>query len=105
MDFDVAVGETGPYLTLKAMCLENLDHSKDMKSYYQEALNAFDKPSTLSDWELGWYSTAAKRLGDEKYIKLADNDYRRRGKARPAEEALDGVRPDIKGSLVPKGSR
>jgi len=97
-------GETGTHLTLKAMCLENLDHSKDMKSYYQEALNAFDKPSTLSDWELGWYSTAAKRLGDEKYIKLADNVYRRRGKARPDEKTMDGVRPDIKGSLVPKGS-
>jgi len=94
-------GETGPYLTLKAMCLEKLDYSKNIKPSYQKALGAFDKPSTLSDWELGWYSTAAKQLGDKKYINLADNEHKRRGKKRPAGGALDGVRPDIKGALVP----
>jgi molecular chaperone DnaK len=98
-------GETGPYLTLKAMCLEKLGHSKDIKSSYQEALETFDKPSTLSDWELGWYSTAAKQLGDEKYINLAEKEYKRRGKERPAGEALGGVHPDIKGSLVPTGNK
>lgn len=98
-------GETGPYLTLKAMCLEKLDYSKDIKSSYQKALDAFDKPSTLTDWEMGWCSTAAKRLGDEKYVKLADREHKRRGKKRPAEEALGGVRPEIKGGLVPKANK
>jgi molecular chaperone DnaK len=98
-------GETGPYLTLKAMCLEKLDHSKNTKPSYQKSLDAFDKPSTLSEWEIGWYSTAAKHLGDEKYIKLADNEFKRRGKEQPDKEDLSGVRPDIKGGLVPTGNK
>lgn len=94
-------GQKGQSLTLKAMYLEKSDPEKDSKSLYIKAINAFGSPASLSDWELGWYMTAARGAGDKKAVEQADNEKRERGGKTDID--LEAPLPGIKGELIVRG--
>ncbi|HQB28415.1 MAG TPA: hypothetical protein PLO29_05650, partial [Paludibacter sp.] len=90
----------GPYLTLKARCLDKSEPEKSHKLIYQQAIKAFGAASKLSEWELGWYLTAAQAVGDSKAIKEAEEERKKRNKRGIAEVDEDAVLPVVKGGLV-----
>ena len=94
-------GNRGPYLTFKAMCLESLKRSEDAEAPLSQAMNMFDPPETLDDWELGWYSTTAELLGNEDAIEKADSARKKRGRIKP-DKGDDIHRPEVPGDLVVK---
>ena len=96
------VGQQGPYLTLKAMCLESLKIDEDKQETIAEAVDSFDPPEILDDWELGWYTTAANLIKDDEYVKRAkkENDKRRLKDGSSPDD--DILRPSIRGDLVKK---
>jgi len=90
----------GPYLTLKAMCLDKSEPQITHKLIYQQAIKAFGAVSTLSEWELGWYLTAVRAVGDAKAIKEAEEERKKRNKKGIPEVYEDAVLPVVKGGLV-----
>jgi len=96
------VGQKGPYLTLKAMCLESLKIEEETQETLSEAVDAFDPPEILDDWELGWYTTAANLINDDEHVKRAkkENDKRRLQDGSSPDD--DILRPSILGDLVKK---
>lgn len=92
--------KAAPYLVLKAKLAEDAGDSKKVKKCLKEAFQVFEPVSELSDWELGWYISAAKMAGDDKKFKKAEKERKLRvsGKNEPAENA--SVLPAVKaGSL------
>jgi tetratricopeptide (TPR) repeat protein len=88
------------YLVLKAKLAEDGNDSKMAKKCLKEAFEIFDPVCELTDWELHWYVSAARMAGDEKKLKKAENERKRRlsNKKDPAED--DSVLPAVKaGSL------
>lgn len=94
------VGQKGPYLTLKALCLESL--KKEKQEILSDAIASFDPPETLDDWELGWYTTAAELLDEDEYVQRAkkENDKRRQKQGGAIDD--DILRPSVGGDLVSK---
>lgn len=96
-------GQKGESLTLKAMCLEKIDPNKDYKPIYLQAIKAFGRPDSLSDWELGWFMTAARKVGDEKTIQQADKEKNKRKKKGEPDIVPEAPLPGIKGGLIVRG--
>lgn len=96
-------GQKGENLTQKAMSLEKIDPHKDYKSIYLQAIQAFGRPDSLSDWELGWYMMAARGAGDAKAVEGAEKEKTKR--KQKGEPGLDpgAPLPGIKGGLVARG--
>jgi molecular chaperone DnaK len=67
-----------PYLVQKAMLAEKLKNIDERNSYLQEALSLFGKVSSLSDWELGWYLTAAQLQDAQEMISAAQAERQKR---------------------------
>jgi len=96
-------GQEGEDLTLKAMCLEKIDPDKDYKPTYLQAIKAFGRPDRLSDWELGWFITAARGAGDEKATQQAEKENRKRKKKGKPDIDFEAPLPGIKGGLIVRG--
>ncbi|MFP3869175.1 MAG: Hsp70 family protein [Desulfobacteraceae bacterium] len=69
-----------PYLVQKAMLAEKLKNPEARNSCLQEALGLFGPVSSLSDWELGWYLTAAQMRDDQERISAAQAERQKRAK-------------------------
>ena len=90
----------GPYLTLKAMCLERRDDGGDQKALYNQAIKAFGPPAGLSDWELGWYMKAAQKANDAKAIKAGEKENEKRRKKDDTDTDEEITLPKIKGGAL-----
>jgi tetratricopeptide (TPR) repeat protein len=69
-----------PYLVQKAMLAEKLKNLEERNSCLQEALRLFGPVSSLSDWELGWYLTAAQMQDAQEMISAAKSERQKRTK-------------------------
>ena len=96
------VGQKGPYLTLKALCLESLKNEKKKQQTLSDAIVSFDPPETLEDWELGWYTTAADLLEEDEYVQRAKKENQKRRQQSGRSQGEDILRPSISGDLVKK---
>jgi len=95
-------GDSGARLTLKAMCQEKANAQEDSKPIYANALTSFDPLTTLSDWELGWYLTAARGAGDENAVEKAEMEKNKRKKKGKLDPEMEGWLLEVKGGLVVK---
>ena len=68
----------------------------------RDALGSFTGPRGMSDWELGWYVTAARMAGDKKKLDEATEEQRRRKDAGQSAAVPDGQRPMISTTLSPR---
>ncbi|MBF0231990.1 MAG: Hsp70 family protein [Desulfamplus sp.] len=96
------VGHAGPYLTLKGMCLESLKRENQKQEVLSDAILAYDPPETLDDWELGWYTTTAELLEEDKYVQRAKKEKQKRRKKDGSVLVDDIQRPSISGDLIKK---
>jgi tetratricopeptide (TPR) repeat protein len=94
------VGQKGPYLTLKALCLQALKEENQKKAILSDAIASYDPLETLDEWELGWYTMAAELLEDEKYLQLAKKEKQKRRQKGGDDHGDDIQRPSISGDLV-----
>jgi tetratricopeptide (TPR) repeat protein len=89
-----------PYLVLKAKLARDVNDGKTSDSCLKEAFQVFDPVSELSDWELGWYTSAAKMAEDDKKLKKAE-DERKRRLTQKSEHAGDAsVLPAVKAGAL-----
>ncbi|MBN1365161.1 MAG: Hsp70 family protein, partial [Syntrophaceae bacterium] len=90
----------GPYLTLKAMCVERGDAGGDQKALYNQAIKAFGPIAGLTDWELGWYLTAVQKVKDTKAVKEAEKEKAKRQKKDASDRDEEVCLPKIKGGAL-----
>jgi len=95
IDKAIEHSKEAPYLTLKAMLLDGLGKEAEKSALLQEAFKIYDPVSTLDDWQLGWYLTAAQLAGDARKKSEAESEQRsRRGKTGAAAE--NGLLPELR---------
>lgn len=88
-----------PYLVLKAQLAEAAENMAEREACLTEAKAIFGSISSLDDWELGWFLTAAKMAGDQEKAEKAEAERRRRATGIEAPD-LRGVLPRTQEGLV-----
>jgi len=89
-------GRSGPNLSLKALCQKSAGNSGDAKKTLTEAMGSFKPVDSLNEWELGWYYDAAKRLGDEKYIRKSEEAWKKKRRKDIGISRSEIPRPSVK---------
>lgn len=92
----------GPSYALKAVISEGMRLSKERDEALATAMGLFNGPRAMSDWELGWYATAAQMVGDKKKQDEAAAEQKRRRESTGQPAASGGQLPVISGTLVRK---
>jgi molecular chaperone DnaK len=67
-----------PYLVLRALLAEALERPEEHEASLAEAFKLFPPVSMQDDWELGWFITGAKMIGDQQKVEMANTERRRR---------------------------
>lgn len=86
----------GPAYTLAAMIAGSLGRDGEKGTFLTNALTAYGHIAALSDWELGWFSTAANMAEKQEMVKKAKAEQRRRGRTKsdPADDIASGILPE-----------
>jgi molecular chaperone DnaK (HSP70) len=90
----------GPTLTLKAAIAEGQNFTKERDDNLVKALACFSGPRAMSDWELGWYVTAARMAGDKTKLEEASVEQRRRRQLSGQPAPAVGQLPDLSPTLA-----
>lgn len=99
-DYDEAVNimeeliqeEEGAYLVLRGLLARDQGQEEAMKAYLTKSMQLFPPVNELSHWQLGWYITAARILGDEERLTDAQQIQR----SDPDESKItNGVLPTV----------
>lgn len=90
----------GPYLVLAAQIYQKLNRAQPAQSALEESFKLFGPVSAMSDWELGWFRTAAQMVQDKARIDEAAAEQNRRKQRRPTGEGEgEGMLPEIAPAL------
>jgi len=92
-------GNIGPLLSLKSLCEHGQGDSVEAEKTLSEAMRAYNPPESLEKWEFAWYYDTAKRLGDDNYIKKANNELKKRRTKREDISGDEIPRPAMKSDL------
>ena len=92
VDNAIAKEPAAPYIVLRAMILEKLGEKEQFKKELEDALALFDLVGSLSDWELGWLSTAARMVGEAEKQKEAEQEIKRRARRAVSAPSTDEER-------------
>lgn len=92
---DEALGreKIGPYHVLRAIILKNTGRKAESDEALKTGLKMFNDYTVQSDWELGWYTTGLKQIGDEKKIKEIEAEFRARKQSSRAYSDVEGLLP------------
>ena len=82
-----------PDLVLRAMLADAQKDVSARDDYLNEAVTLFDSPSSLSDWELGWFVTGMRMVGDESQLAEGHAEVKRRHR---------GDAPEMEAGKLPK---
>lgn len=85
--------ENAPYHVLRGQCLQALERNEEAQDVFETALELFNVPADLTEWELGWLQTCADALRDKSmlYQIMKEREQRKTSTAPPVQEALGPV--------------
>lgn len=87
-----------PYLVLRAQLAESQNNKEYRDNFLNEALRSFSPIPYLSDWQLGWFLTAALMAGDSHKAQEAEAERKRRA-TEGGQAPLGGVLPGKQAGL------
>jgi tetratricopeptide (TPR) repeat protein len=90
----------GPTLTLKAAIAEGQNFTQERDDSLAKGLACFSGPRAMSDWELGWYVTAARMAGDKPKLEEASAEQKRRRQLSGQPAPAAGQLPDLSPTLA-----
>ncbi len=82
-----------PYLVLRALIADAQQDPMKRDECLKESMKLFGPLHALSDWELGWYLTAAAQMDDDAKAKKAKEEQQRRSKHKDTP-VVEGQLPD-----------
>ncbi|MCS6777180.1 MAG: Hsp70 family protein [Chloroherpetonaceae bacterium] len=93
----LAIEKDPPYMVLLAQILRAQGKTDQVQPTLEEALQLFGSIELLTDWELGWFLTAASQLNRQDLASAARKERRRRAHedADLAEHAEAGLLPKL----------
>ena len=94
--------DDGPTFTLKAVIADGMNRPDFRDEALSDALEYFAGPRAMSDWELGWYVTAARMAGDRKKLDESTAEQRRRKEAGQRTTLPDGQLPMLSANVAPQ---
>ena len=101
MDDRLSDDPDGPGLTLAAQIAEARGDTEMRDIYLETSLGAYDKLRSLSDWELGWFHSAASMAGKSDLLETIKAEKRRRKRSGEVDDLSNaGLLPEI--SNVPR---
>jgi len=80
-------------LVLRAMLAQDQGDDSIFNECLNESINLFGSPDDLADWELVWYTKAARLSGNEENLELARDAQRRRRHGNDEAEEQSGELP------------
>jgi len=89
-----------PFLTLAAIIADALKDQVKSKKLVTEAMSVFGSISSRSDWELGWFMTAAQMSGETEKLAQARDEQRKRAKGKIDLTDYEGQLPIITPALA-----
>jgi molecular chaperone DnaK len=92
-----------PYLTLAAVIADAQKDARE-KKYLTEAMTVYGPIASQSDWELGWFLTAAQMAGEAEKLSKARDEQRKRAKGKVEPTDDEGQLPIITPALARRGS-
>ena len=84
------------YLVLRAGLANDVEDGKTADRCLKEAFKSFGPVSELLDWELSWYAYAARMAKDNKKLKKAEKERKRRLSGKSGTVADASVLPAVK---------
>jgi molecular chaperone DnaK len=94
--------QDGPTHTLKAVIAEGMKEAVTRDESLREAVKCFAGPRAMSDWELGWYITATRMIGDKTSLDAGMAEQKRRKETSERITVPDGQLPMISTTLAPR---
>jgi molecular chaperone DnaK len=91
VDRAITIDREAPYVVQAALLAASAGDKAESNGLLAEAIGAFDPVSSLNEWELGWFVTAAQTLGDA--VRLTEGRAEQRRRRRGGEPA------DVEGEL------
>jgi hypothetical protein len=85
----------GSTYALKAAIAEGQSLIRERDDALAKALACFSGPRAMSNWELGWYITAAQMAGDKAKLEEATGEQRRRRQLSGQPVPAAGKLPDL----------
>lgn len=89
----IARSKVAPYLVLRALLADTQQDPMGRDAFVKEAMDLFGSVAGMSDWELGWYLTAADMLHNDEKAKEAKEEQRNRSKRKNTKPG-EGLLPD-----------
>lgn len=85
--------ESAPYHVLRGQCLQALERNEEAQETFETALELFNTPAGVSEWELGWLKTCAEVLRDKSmlYQVMKEREQRKLTLDAPTQELIRPV--------------
>lgn len=84
-----------PYLVQAGLVAISQEDTERGNSLLAEAMAGFNPIRSLSDWELGWFVTAVRTIGDQSKLAEARDEQRRRAQGGTPPPELGGELPIV----------
>ncbi|MFO7802861.1 MAG: hypothetical protein R6V55_11250, partial [Desulfovermiculus sp.] len=97
LDKALKAKRSGPYLVLRALIAEAMQDWEGKQSLLEDAMHLFAPVSSLTSWELHWYTTAARMLG------MTDSENRAKQERKTRASTQEVAPPE--GTLPEDGSQ
>jgi Tfp pilus assembly protein PilF len=94
-----------PYKVLKGWLLKKQGKEKEARQVIQEAIQEFKPVSTMNEWEVGWYNTAAEMAGDTEEAKKAQEKIQAFARTKEEEKHKAEVMETVKEGVLPMLAR
>jgi molecular chaperone DnaK (HSP70) len=101
IDRAIHLERSAPYFVQAGLIATARGSTARSKELFSEAMTLFGAVQSLSDWELGWYITAAQSIGDDARLGPARDEQRRRSRdSRASDVATEGELPIVTPALT-----
>jgi len=88
--------DSAPSYVIQAQIARDMGKEFAMYEFLEIAFKRFKPLKSITDWELGWYLSAAEMSGDAERVKGAKQERQRRAVTSSSEEQLsEGILPAL----------
>ena len=102
VDQAISLDREAPYLVQAALIARANGDESESNTLLAEAMATFDPVRSLSDWELGWFVTAARTLDDQPKLSQGCEEQKRRTRGTKRTDVEGELPIATPGMLRPK---
>jgi molecular chaperone DnaK len=101
IDRGIAAADSASYKVQKGLLLRKKGMAKEGQRQIEESLKTFKPVETQSEWELGWFSTAAGMVNRKSEVERADAAIREKAKKKEEDKQRQEVMAVVREGVLP----